>query len=202
MSEEPKIFTKTQLVEKLTEVAKKQKEKNDLIIQEKDEKIAQLTNDLTNITESLDQFKNTQEQILNNVNTLTDMNKHLSEENAKLKDQIVELESKSSDMTTACDTNMYQDFFESVKNLVKTYSNEVDIPTTAVVEETSEQKKTRKTRQKKNNEEAIVALEEQSIEVNEDTCDLNQSVVEQDSNIEVNTSDEDSIDVDALLSEL
>ena len=206
MAEEPKVFTKSQLVEKLTEVAKKQKEKNDIVIREKDEKITQLNNELTNLTESLNQFKNTQEQILNNVNALTDMNKQLSEENAKLKEQISELESKQAEIAVdASDTNMYQDFYEAVKDLISKYAVETNMTTAPVSEEITEQKKQRKLRQKKNVEEISTAIEESSAAENEVVSNqVKDEVVisTQEANIEVNSSDEDSIDVDALLSEL
>lgn len=208
MAEEPKIFTKSQLVEKLTEVAKKQKEKNDIILQEKDEKITQLNDELTNLTESLDQFKNTQEQILNNVNTLTDMNKQLSEENAKLKSQIFELEAKQNEITNAVDIISYQEFFDAVKNLVLKYNNEND--ETFLTEAIPTQKKPRKSRQKKNSEYTVITekstdvIEENEIKEEQEITELpfEPPTEDQIADIEVNSSDDDSIDVDALLSEL
>jgi site-specific DNA-adenine methylase len=208
MAEEPKIFTKSQLVEKLTEVAKKQKEKNDLILQEKDEEITRLNDELTNLTESLNQFKNTQEQILNNVNALTDMNKQLSEENAKLKDQIFELEVKQNEITNTVDTTLYQEFFDTVKNLVLKYNNEND--ETSLTGEIPAQKKQRKSRQKKNSEDVVITeksadvIEENEIKEEQEITELpaEQLTEDQIADVEVNSSDEDSIDVDALLSEL
>lgn len=212
MAEEPKIFTKSQLVEKLTEVAKKQKEKNDIVLQEKDEKITELNNKLTNLTESLNQFKNTQEQILNNVNALTDMNKQLSEENAKLKVQISELEAKQAEAVDAADTTSYQEFFDTVKNLVLKYNNEND--ETSLTEEIPTQKKQRKSRQKKNSEDVVITeksadvIEENEIKEEQEIIELpaelpaEQPTEDQIADVEVNSSDEDSIDVDALLSEL
>ena len=74
MAEEPKIFTKSQLLEKLTEVAKKQKEKNDAVINQKDNEINDLTTKLNQAIESLNALKTAQEDILNNVNELTNTN--------------------------------------------------------------------------------------------------------------------------------
>jgi len=186
MAEEPKIFTKSQLLEKLTEVAKKQKEKNDAVINQKDNEINDLTTKLNQAIESLNALKTAQEDILNNVNELTNTNKALNEQIAELEQQLKENNSNSTDK--------YVEFYSMVVKLV----SEIDSNNSVNVENTAEDKPAKKTKNSKKKQEVITETDD--VDVNAvAVVNVVDTTAE---NIEVNNCDDDSIDVDALLSDL
>ena len=179
MSEEAKIFTKTQLVEKLQEVAKKQKEKNDIIIAEKDKSISDLTKQ--------------NEDLIKNISEKEQTIKSLKEENETLKNEVenksIEL-SKLEKMNKAVDTN-FNEFYDKVSNLVKEYlpnsegfTNTLETSNT-IVNDTSKKKRSKKAEEVKE-EKPIEKLEEKP----------------EQKDIKEELSEEKEIDIDALLKSL